>query len=134
MKVYSPDGTQLIVAHERSYKRPGSYVTLEEHRPPSAKPCGKLWTRDRYEKWASHSGFHTLKAITIMLDRPRIEQHAFLTCENTLLLGKRYSNQQLEQACTHVLDTRQYVGYRAIKDAITVSDAPHRAKRRAAPW
>lgn len=128
VKVYSPDGTQLIVAHERSYKRPGSYVTLEEHRPPSAKPFGKLWTRDRYEKWASHIGFHTLKAITIMLDRPRIEQHAFLTCENTLLLGKRYSNQQLEQACKHVLDTRQYVGYRAIKDAITVSDAPTEPK------
>lgn len=125
VNVYTSDGTELIVTHSRSYGRPGSYVSLEEHRPPHTKVYGNLWTRSRYVTWSQHIGPACTRAIAIVLDRPKIEQQAFFTCENILKLAKRYSKVELEQACKFVLDTKQYVGYSNIKNAITTHAAEH---------
>lgn len=119
--VYSEDGVEHITTHPRNYGRPGSYTTNPDHQPPNTTPFGELWTTGRYETWSAHVGPNTAKAIGIILARPPIVQQAFQTCENILHLGKRYSNRELEQACQHVLSTHAFVGYRAIKDALTDS-------------
>ena len=116
---FSEDGRTHIYTHPRNLGRPGSYQSVAQHQPPSTKVAGKLWTRSRYTTWASRTGPNTLKAITIVLDRPKIQSQAFLTCENIMHLATRYSRIQLEEACATVLATQRFVGYRAIKDAIT---------------
>lgn len=130
VNVYSHDGTELIVSHIRSYRRPGSYVSLEEHRPPQTKVYGNLWTRSRYVTWSQHVGPACTRAIAIVLNRPKIEQQAFLMCENILKLANRYSKVELEQACKFILDSRQYVGYSNIKNAITSHAAERAGKAR----
>ena len=119
--MYSPDGNTLIVTHQRSYRRPGSYVSLAEHRPPNSTPHGNLWTRQRYDDWSMHIGVHTHTVITILLNRPEYEEQAFATCENVLGLSTRYSYTELEAACATVLATKQYVSYRTIKNTLTAA-------------
>ncbi|SES36066.1 hypothetical protein CCYS_13610 [Corynebacterium cystitidis DSM 20524] len=121
VKVYDPDGVELIYVHQRSYKRPGSYTSIEEHQPDSAMTDGKLWTRSRYETWSRNIGPATYKAITVMIEREQFPTQAFLSCENTLHLASRYSRQQLEDACAFVIGSKQFISYSSIKRAISAT-------------
>lgn len=56
VRVYSSNGGDLIVIHQRALTRPGSYVSLKEHQPPENVTFEKLWTRSRYESWSKLAG------------------------------------------------------------------------------
>ena len=101
-----------IASHPRSYQR-GKFTTITEHMPKSHQAY-KEWTPSRLISWAQKAGPGTAQLIeTIMTTRPHPQQ-GFRSCLGIMSLGKKYSNERLEQAALRALAIRSY-SYRSIR-------------------
>ena len=95
-----------VATHRRSYRR-GGYTTLPEHRPKSHQKYLE-WSPSRIIHWASQIGPYTQKlAVSILQQRPHPEQ-GYRSCLGLLRLGKTYSPERLEAACSRALDIKAY--------------------------
>jgi transposase len=95
-----------VATHCRSYRR-GGYTTLPEHRPKSHQKHLE-WSPSRILHWAAQIGPDTQKlAASILEQRPHPEQ-GYRSCLGLLRLGKTYSPERLEAACSKALEIKAY--------------------------
>jgi hypothetical protein len=95
-----------VASHNRSYiKR--KYTTVPSH---MSNIYYSIIYDDRYDgaklrKWAESIGDKTYQVIDLLLDRKKIEEHAYKSCMAILRLAGKYGKPLLEKACTHALDS-----------------------------
>jgi transposase len=95
-----------VASHRRSYRQ-GAFTTLRQHMPKAHQRYLE-WTPSRIIRWAEQTGPQTKKLVTSILEsRPHPEQ-GFRSCLGIMRLGKRYSQQRLEAACTRALLIKAY--------------------------
>ena len=95
-----------VASHLRSY-RPGKPTTVSEHMPKSHQKYLE-WTPSRLIGWAGQIGPYTQKLVTCILEnRPHPEQ-GYRSCLGLLRLGKRFTPERLESACTRALRMKAY--------------------------
>jgi transposase len=95
-----------VASHARSYQK-GKFTTLNEHLSKSHHAYLE-WTPSRMIRWASKYGPHTEKLITHLLENNIHPHHGFRSCLGILRLGKSYSPERLEAACTLALHIKGY--------------------------
>jgi transposase len=104
-----------VASHKRSYRQ-GGFSTLREHMPKSHQRYLD-WTPSRIIRWAGQNGPNTEKLITQILEsRPHPEQ-GFRSCLGIMRLGKRYSLQRLEAACTRAVIIKAY-SYKSVESIL----------------
>ena len=91
---------QRIASHLRSF-RPG-HTTIKDHMP-KAHQAHIEWTPERLINWAKEIGPSTEKLIQEVIQSRQIPQQSFRACLGILRLGKRYSEQRLENAAKRAL-------------------------------
>ena len=107
--------SQRVAAHVRSFLK-GRHTTLPEHRPP-AHEAYQQWTPERIASWAGTIGPNCRTAVlAIMASRP-LPEHGFRPCMGLIRLGKRYSHERLDRACSRALKLN-IVGYRHIENML----------------
>lgn len=92
---------QRIASHVRSF-RPG-HTTIKDHMPKAHQAHAVEWTPERLTNWAKKIGPSTEKLIQEVIESRQIPQQSFRACLGILRLGKRYSEQRLENAATRAL-------------------------------
>jgi transposase len=96
---------ERVAFHSRSYsgKR---YITIPEHMPErhrrQMEASGR--TGEDYLKWAGTIGTSTHMLIGKMLRSQAFEETAYRGCMGVLQSAKKYSREQLEDACRRALD------------------------------
>ena len=108
---------EQIASHLRGI-RSGGYATLEDHMPPRHKAHVE-WTPERMINWVGEAGPSTKKvAETIIASRQHPEQ-SYKVILGMIRLGKKYSQERLENACTRalVLNTPYYSSIKNILSA-----------------
>lgn len=95
------------VASHRCSRRKGGFTTVAGHMP---EPHQKYleWTPSRIIKWASETGLNTKALVSKILTSRAHPQQGYRACLGIMRLGKRYSPQRLEAACTRALSIRAY--------------------------
>ncbi len=104
-----------VASHIRSYQK-GKFTTLPEHLSKSHQ-AHLEWTPSRIIRWASKFGPHTEKLITHLLENNIHPHHGFRSCLGILRLGKSYSPQRLEAACTLALQIKGY-SYKSVQSIL----------------
>ena len=98
--------SRRVAVHRRSYIK-GGPTTLKEHMPKAHQKYLE-WTPSRLLRWAGQTGPKTQELLTHILEnRPHPEQ-GYRSCLGVLRLGKRYSPERLEAACTRALAFKAY--------------------------
>jgi transposase len=95
-----------VASHPRSH-RPGGFTTLPEHMPKAHQKYLQ-WTPSRIIHWAGQTGPQTEKLITSILEHRSHPEQGFRSCLGIVRLGKPYSPQRLEAACTRALFIKAY--------------------------
>lgn len=91
-----------VAAHMRSYARPGTPVTLDEHRPKSHREYG-AWPPSRIIDWAGTLGPSVAQVVEqIMGARPHPEQ-GYRSCLALLRDAKRFEAGRMDAACRRAL-------------------------------
>ena len=90
-----------VASHLRD-PRAGKHTTVDEHMPKSHREYLE-WSPSRIMNWGSSIGPSTHTLIEkILKSRPHPEQ-GYRSCLGVIRLGKRFSNERLERACTRAL-------------------------------
>jgi transposase len=91
-----------ICSHPRNHDPRRRYVSIPEHMPEKHRRQRERddWTGDRYRGWASKIGMNTYAVIDAMLDSCAIEEQMYKSCMGVMQLGRKYSEERLEAACT----------------------------------
>ena len=90
-----------VASHLRD-PRAGKHTTTDEHMPKSHREYLE-WSPSRIMNWGSSIGPSTHALIEkILKSRPYPEQ-GYRSCLGVIRLGKRFSNERLERACTRAL-------------------------------
>lgn len=109
------DGQSKVCEHPRKHGRRGQYSTELAHAPKHHQDVQGLWTRDWFLSNARSYGPATVQVITQILDRNKVEAHAFLSCRNILTELGRKKSPSLEEACQEMLNINGYPNYTALK-------------------
>jgi len=104
-----------VTSHLRNYHK-GGFTTLAEHMPEKHKKYLE-WTPSRIIKWAGEAGPNTKKMITEILDSRQHPQQGYRSCLGIMRLGKRYSPERLEAACSRALVIRSY-SYKSVESIL----------------
>jgi transposase len=104
-----------VTSHPRSY-RPGGFTTLKEHMPKAHQQYLE-WTPSRIIHWAAQTGPHTEKLITHILESKPHPQQGFRSCLGIIRLGKQYSPDRLEAACTYALSIHGF-SYKSVQSIL----------------
>jgi len=95
-----------VASHLRSY-RAGKATTTHEHRPKSHQRYLE-WTPSRIIRWAAKNGSHTGELVSRILESKPHPEQGYRSCLGIMRLGKRYTPQRLEAACTRALAIKAY--------------------------
>jgi transposase len=104
-----------IATHARSFVR-GRHTTLAEHRPKSHQQYLE-WTPDRIIQWAQTIGPATATAVSSILESRTYPEQGYRSCLGVLRLGKVYSHERLEAACTRAVHSK-VVCYKSIQSIL----------------
>jgi transposase len=104
-----------IATHVRSFIR-GKPTTLPEHRPKSHQQYLE-WTPDRIIQWARTIGPSTAAAVASIMESRAYPEQGYRSCLGVLRLGKIYSNERLEAACTRAVHSR-ITSYKSIQSIL----------------
>jgi len=104
-----------VASHFRSSVQ-GRYTTIPEHMPKSHREFAK-WTPQRIISWAGETGAATALVVENILSRKAYPEHGFRSCMGVISLGKRYSKERLEAACTRALAIKG-ISYKSIKSIL----------------
>ena len=100
-----------IASYPRSYKQ-GAFTTCREHMPKSHQKYLE-WTPSRIIKWAASNGPRTAQLVMAVMNSRHHPEQGFRACLGIMRLGKRYSQERLENACARALAIRSY-SYKSI--------------------
>jgi len=75
------------------------------------------WTPSRIIHWAAQTGPHTEKLITHILESKPHPQQGFRSCLGIIRLGKQYSPDRLEAACTYALSIHGF-SYKSVQSIL----------------
>ena len=89
-------------SHQRSYDISKRYTTVREHMPKSHRKYAD-WTPQRIIRWASKTGTATAQTVEIIMNTRSHPQQGFRACMGIISLGKEYSQERLEAACSRAL-------------------------------
>jgi len=103
-----------IASHKRLYGYSGQYSTNVEHMPEKHRQYTQ-WNAERFTRWASDIGPHTLKAVNAIIGSRKVEQQSYKTCIALLKLADTYSATRLERACEKALCYHSCPSFRSIK-------------------
>ncbi len=95
---------QRVAAHARSDR--GGHTTVREHMPPNHRAATTEWNPGRLLNWAASIGPHATAVIQHMLGSRQIPEQAYRACLGVLRLGRDYSPQRLEAACTRAIELK----------------------------
>lgn len=93
-----------IASHLRD-PRAGKHTTVDEHMPKSHREYLE-WSPSRIMSWASSIGSSTHDLVEKILKLKLHPEQGYRSCLGVIRLGKRFSNERLEKACTRAL----YIG------------------------
>ena len=100
-----------VASYPRSYKQ-GAFTTRREHMPKSHQKYLE-WTPSRIIKWAASNGPKTAQLVMAIINSRYHPEQGFRACLGVMRLGKRYSQERLENACARALAIRSY-SYKSI--------------------
>ena len=100
-----------VASYPRSYKQ-GAFTTCREHMPKSHQQYLE-WTPSRIIKWAASNGPRTAQLVMAVINSRHHPEQGFRACLGIMRLGKRYSQERLENACARALAIRSY-SYKSI--------------------
>jgi transposase len=75
------------------------------------------WTPERMIRWAIQIGPNTEKLVTHILENKPHPQQGFRSCLGIFRLGKVYSQERLEAACTYALSIRGFF-YKSVESIL----------------
>jgi transposase len=78
------------------------YATLPEHMPESHRKYAE-WTPQRIIKWAAKTGEATARTVKAVMESRMHPQQGFRSCMGIISLGKEYTQERLEAACSRAL-------------------------------
>lgn len=104
-----------IASHARAH-RPGTFVTIHEHRPHSHQKHLE-WTPERMRRWGETIGDNTGAMIEAIIGTVVHPDHAYGKCLGLLRLAKKCGNDRLELACGRALKL-QAISYRSVKNIL----------------
>ena len=120
--IYTSDTVEIydefkrVAVHKRSYKKHG-YTTLEEHMPPNHRYIARGWNADYFEQQAAAVGAATLSVVKKILTSKFFHEQTYNSCLGILRLGKKYSNERLEAACSRALAS-PIINYKTIENIL----------------
>jgi transposase len=91
-----------VASHRRSYDPSKRYTTVSEHMPKSHQQYLD-WTPQRIISWASTTGKATAQTMEVVMKSRAHPQQGFRSCMGIMSLGKEYSRERLEAACSRAL-------------------------------
>ena len=91
-----------VASHRRSYDPSKRYITVPEHMPKSHQKYLD-WTPQRIINWASKIGKAAAQTMQIVMKSRAHPQQGFRSCMGIMNLGKEYSQDRLEAACSRAL-------------------------------
>lgn len=104
-----------VASHARVY-RPGTFVTIHEHRPHSHQRHLE-WTPERMRRWGETIGVNTGAMIEAIISTVVHPDHAYGRCLGLLRLAKKCGNERMELACARALKL-QAIGYQSVKNIL----------------
>ena len=104
-----------VASHRRS-RRKGGFTTLREHMPKAHQQYLE-WTPSRIKNWAGKTGPQTRQVVTGIMDRRTHPEQGYRACLGIMRLGKRYSPERLEKACTRAVYMNIY-NYKSIESIL----------------
>jgi transposase len=121
-----------VASHRRSARR-GAHTTDPSHMPKAHQRYLE-WTPSRILAWAARTGPKTEALVACILESRRHPEQGFRSSLGILRLGKRYSPERLEAACTRALECRA-LSYRSVESILktgldrqaSATDAPSSA-------
>jgi transposase len=78
------------------------YATLPEHMPESHRKYAE-WTPQRIISWAAKTGEATAQTVKVVMKSRVHPQQGFRSCMGIISLGKEYTQERLEAACSRAL-------------------------------
>jgi transposase len=113
-----------IASHRRLHGHPGQYSTVIEHMPEKHRQYTR-WNAERFIRWASDIGPHTLRTVEAVIASRKVEEQSYKTCIAPLKLADTYSVARLEAACKKALSYAVTPSFRSIRTILkTGSDRP----------
>lgn len=91
-----------ITSHMRSYRK-GTYVTKDEHRPPSHQKHLE-WTPTRMIAWGRQTGEATSNLVAAIFKSRAYPEQGYRACLGIIRLSKHYGATRMEAACKRALD------------------------------
>lgn len=107
---------ERIAMHLRVRGVIGRHSTLPEHMPPAHQAHAE-WTPERILGWAADTGPKTEELCKKILESRRHPEQGFRACLGIMRLGKDYSSERLEKACSIAIDMKT-LRYRAVQDIL----------------
>ena len=104
-----------VASHPRLYGK-GKYSTISEHRPAAHQKYLE-WTPSRIIRWAEQTGVHTAKVVKHILESKPHPEQGYRSCLGLLRLGRRYSAERLEAACSRAIAINAF-SYRSVKSIL----------------
>ena len=104
-----------VATHARSYI-PFKHTTLTDHMPESHKRH-VAWTPSRIIAWAEKAGPATGSLVKEIMERRPHPEQGFRSCLGIIRLGRHYSEDRLEAACTRALCLQAYT-YKSVKSIL----------------
>lgn len=91
-----------VASHQRSYDPSRRYITLREHMPKNHQKYLD-WTPQRIINWASRTGKATAQTVEVVMKSRSHPQQGFRSCMGIISLGKEFTQDRLEAACSRAL-------------------------------
>lgn len=90
-----------VASHIRQNK-PGWHTTQEDHMPNNHREY-LGWTPARIIRWAGKVGDATAQIIENIMNSRKYPEQGYRSCLGILRLGKKYSDERLEAACSRAI-------------------------------
>jgi len=91
-----------VASHQRSYDPSRRYITVREHMPRNHQKYLD-WTPQRIINWASRTGKATAQTVEVVMKSRSHPQQGFRSCMGIISLGKEFTQDRLEAACSRAL-------------------------------
>ncbi|MEA1980515.1 MAG: IS21 family transposase [candidate division Zixibacteria bacterium] len=104
-----------ITSHRRNDSK-GQHTTIREHMPESHRRYLE-WSPSRIINWAKQTGVSTAEMVETIIKLRQHPEQGYRSCLGILRLGKKYSMQRLESACTRALSFKAY-SYKSVRSIL----------------
>jgi transposase len=95
-------GGARVASHRRSYGRKGTFVTVEEHRPPPHRGH-TAWPPERMIAWAASFGPSVARVVELMIARYLHPESSYRACLGMIRCAQKYGSTRTDAACARAL-------------------------------